>query len=90
MDYLEDGVDWGGGDDAVAEVEDVAGAAGGLSQDFGDQAPSFQNGPVTYVWSKTNQSGRPIARGLYYAVIRLEETEGGGTVLQTVKKVLVP
>jgi hypothetical protein len=61
-----------------------------LSQDFGEQAPSFQNGPVTYVWNKVNQSGRPIARGMYYAVIRLEETVGGGTVLQTVKKVLVP
>ena len=61
-----------------------------LSQDFGDQAASFQNGPVFYVWNKVNQSGRAIARGLYYAVIRVEETEGGTNVLQTVKKVLVP
>jgi flagellar hook assembly protein FlgD len=61
-----------------------------LSQDFGDQPASFQNGPVTYVWNKANQNGRSIARGLYYAVIRIEETEGGGNVLQTVKKVLVP
>jgi hypothetical protein len=37
-----------------------------------------------------NQSGRAIARGLYYAVIRVEETEGGTNVLQTVKKVLIP
>jgi flagellar hook assembly protein FlgD len=61
-----------------------------LTHDFGDQAPSFQNGPITWVWSKANQSGRTIARGIYYAVIRIEETEGGGNVLQTVKKVLVP
>lgn len=61
-----------------------------LSQDFGEHAASYQNGPVTYVWNKVNQSGRAIARGLYYAVIRAEETEGGGNVLQTVKKVLVP
>jgi flagellar hook assembly protein FlgD len=61
-----------------------------LSQDFGEQPPSYQNGPVIYVWNKVNQSGRTIARGLYYAVIRLEETVGGGSVLQTVKKVLVP
>ncbi len=61
-----------------------------LTQDFGEQAPSYQNGPITYVWSKVNQSGRGIARGLYYAVIRLEETLGGATVLQTVKKVLIP
>lgn len=61
-----------------------------LSKDFGDMPPSFQNGPVTYAWSKVNQSGRSVARGLYYAVFRVEETEGGGTVFQTVKKVLVP
>jgi len=61
-----------------------------LSQDFGESPASFQNGPVTYVWNKVNQSGRAIARGLYYAVIRVEETEGGANVLQTVKKVLVP
>jgi len=61
-----------------------------LSQDFGDQPASFQNGPITFVWSKVNQGGRSVARGLYYALIRVEETEGGATVFQTVKKVLVP
>lgn len=60
-----------------------------MTQDFGDQPPSYQNGPVTFVWNKVNQSGRTIARGMYYAVIRVEETEGGANVLQTVKKVLV-
>ena len=34
-DDLEDGLDGGGGDDAVAEVEDVAGAVGGGGEDFG-------------------------------------------------------
>ncbi|MFI5360662.1 MAG: hypothetical protein ACHQ49_01730 [Elusimicrobiota bacterium] len=61
-----------------------------LSQDFGSQPASYQNGPLTWVWNKVNQSGRPVARGLYYAVIRIEETLGGGNVLQTVKKVLIP
>jgi hypothetical protein len=61
-----------------------------LQRDFGEVAPSYQAGPVSYVWSKVNQSGRKVARGLYYAVIRIEETEGGRNVLQTVKKVLVP
>ena len=74
---------------AVLKLYTVAGQQI-LSHDFGEQAASFQNGPVTYVWSKVNQSGRPIARGLYYALIRIEETLGGGTVMQTVKKVLVP
>ncbi|HEX4046262.1 MAG TPA: hypothetical protein VH309_00420 [Elusimicrobiota bacterium] len=61
-----------------------------LSQDLGPHAASYQDGPITYVWNKVNQSGRPVARGLYYAVIRIEETLGGTNVLQTVKKVLVP
>lgn len=68
-----------------------------LNKDFGDQPANFERansaecgGGLSYVWNKVNDSGRTIARGLYYAVIRVEETEGGGTVLQTVKKVLVP
>ena len=61
-----------------------------LNQDLGDQPASYLGGPVVYVWNKVNQSGRAIARGLYYAVIRVEETEGGANVFQTVRKVLVP
>ena len=36
VDDAEDLVDGGVGDDAVAEVEDVAGAAGGEREDFED------------------------------------------------------
>ncbi|MEK7384221.1 MAG: hypothetical protein AAB262_13160, partial [Elusimicrobiota bacterium] len=61
-----------------------------LEKSFGEVAAAYQAGPLTYVWSKVNAGGRGVARGLYYAVIRLEETEGGRQVLQTVKKVLVP
>ena len=61
-----------------------------LDKNFGEVPPSFQAGPVNYVWSKVNQSGRTVGRGLYFAVIRADETEGGRSVLQTVKKVLVP
>ena len=35
VDHAHDVFYWGGGDYAVAEVEDVAGAAGGLREDFG-------------------------------------------------------
>ncbi len=73
----------------VLKLYDLAGDLV-LDKDFGDQAASYQAGPVTYVWPKTNGSGRTVARGLYYAVIRVEETEGGANVLQTVKKVLIP
>lgn len=61
-----------------------------FQRDFGETAASHQAGPLTYAWEKVNQDGRRVARGLYYAAIRLEETEGGRTVLQTVKKVLIP
>jgi|CXWL01.1.fsa_nt_gi flagellar hook assembly protein FlgD len=60
-----------------------------LDKDFGEVPPSYQAGPVTFVWSKMNQSGNKVARGLYFAVIRIEESEGGKNVLQTVKKVLI-
>ncbi|MBI4377200.1 MAG: hypothetical protein HY549_12220 [Elusimicrobia bacterium] len=61
-----------------------------IQKDFGEQAPSFSASPVTFVWNKTNQSGRGVARGIYYAVVRVEETFGGKNILQTVKKVLIP
>ena len=60
-----------------------------LDKNFGEVPPSFQAPPVTYVWSKINQAGNKVARGLYFAVIRVEETEGGKNILQTVKKVLI-
>ncbi len=60
-----------------------------LDKNFGEVPPAFQAGPVTYVWSKINQSGNKVARGLYFAIIRVEETEGGSNILQTVKKVLI-
>ncbi|NNN05244.1 MAG: hypothetical protein HKL90_05030 [Elusimicrobia bacterium] len=67
-----------------------------MTQDFGASLPaSYQTnvgvcgGGITYVWSKANQGGRSVARGLYYAVLRVEQQEEGTTVLQTVKKVLI-
>ncbi len=60
-----------------------------FTHDFPDTAPSYNGGPVTYVWNKDNQAGRTVARGIYYAVIREEETLGGGNVYQTVKKILL-
>jgi len=60
-----------------------------LDKNFGEVPPAFQSGPITYVWTKINQSGNKVARGLYFAVIRIEETEGGKNVIQTVKKVLI-
>lgn len=61
-----------------------------LDKNFGEIAPSYQSGPTTFAWGKVNSAGRSVGRGLYFAVVRLDETEGGRSVLQTVKKILVP
>jgi flagellar hook assembly protein FlgD len=70
-----------------------------FGQDFGTGLPpSYQsglpgsmnaNGVYTYVWNKSNASGRGVARGIYYAVIRVEQEQEGTTVLQVVKKALL-
>jgi hypothetical protein len=61
-----------------------------LDKDFGDtpanQYVIDQNG---FVWNRKNQAGRRVARGLYYAVIRAEETLGGKNLMQTVKRFLI-
>ncbi len=61
-----------------------------LDRNFGEVPPAYQAGPISYVWRKLNDSGNKVARGMYFAVIRVEETEGGKNILQTVKKVLIP
>ena len=72
-----------------------------LDKNLGQQSPSYmaQGGPTTngrieFAWDKTNQAGRHVAPGIYYAVIRLEEsgieqTPGHVNVLQSVKKFIV-
>ena len=41
-------------------------------------------------WPKVNMSGREVARGVYFAVLRFEAAEGSKAVCQTVKKILIP
>jgi hypothetical protein len=67
-----------------------------LAMDFGQQAANnYVNGGSTaggvpcYTWNRSNAAGRRVARGVYYAVIREEATDGSANVLQTVKKFLV-
>jgi flagellar hook assembly protein FlgD len=58
-----------------------------LEKDFGEKpADSY----VTFNWAKTNQAGRAVAHGVYFAVIREEPSKGEKTALQTVKKFLIP
>ncbi|MBI5239681.1 MAG: hypothetical protein HY926_04355 [Elusimicrobia bacterium] len=67
-----------------------------LDQDFGEQAAndyvdggSTNAGVKCFRWTRTNAAGRRVARGVYYALIRLESTDGSRNVLQKVKKFLV-
>ncbi len=41
-------------------------------------------------WPRVNRSGKTVAPGVYFAVIRFEATEGTRDVCQTVKKILIP
>ena len=41
-------------------------------------------------WGKVNSAGKPVAPGVYFAVIRLEGRDGSKGAFQTVKKILVP
>ncbi len=75
--------------DIKLDIYNVAGQLV-LQQDLGQVAPSYIAGNTTYVWAKANQAGRTVARGIYFVVVRLEDTLGGKTVLQTVKRVLIP
>ncbi|MBI5631035.1 MAG: hypothetical protein HY921_09140 [Elusimicrobia bacterium] len=61
-----------------------------FERDFGERAPSFTSDPLSFAWNKTNPSGRAVARGIYYAVVRVEETVGGKNTVQTVKRLLIP
>lgn len=49
-----------------------------------------QDSYVIFPWDKTNQSGRSLAHGVYFAVIREEPTRGERTLFQTVKKFVIP
>jgi len=53
------------------------------------QDPGCTPNPTGFVWNRANAAGRRVARGVYFAVIRIEDTLGGRNVLQTVRKLLV-
>jgi flagellar hook assembly protein FlgD len=59
--------------------------------DFGQVPPAYDSpSPLTYVWNKDNEAGRPVAKGIYYVVFQAQETYGNKNFAQTVKKVLIP
>ncbi len=59
--------------------------------DFGNVPPAYDTpSPLTYVWNKDNEAGRPVVKGIYYVVFQAQETYGNKNFAQTVKKVLIP
>lgn len=58
-----------------------------LDKDFGVNAADTY---VNFAWNKTNQHGRAVSHGVYFAVIREEGTRGEQSLFQTVKKLLIP
>ncbi|MBI3298759.1 MAG: hypothetical protein HYZ75_11380 [Elusimicrobia bacterium] len=58
-----------------------------LDKDFGVQAADTY---INYVWDKSNQHGRKVAHGVYFALIREEGTRGEKSLFQIVKKMLIP
>jgi flagellar hook assembly protein FlgD len=65
--------------------------AGDLIQDYHYGPASLGDGQsVKYYWPRTNSAGNVVAPGVYLALIRVENLDGGKVPFQTVKKILVP
>ncbi|MBI4051580.1 MAG: hypothetical protein HY400_03650, partial [Elusimicrobia bacterium] len=57
------------------------------SEGFGIKAP---NSYVCFPWNRDNASGKTVAQGVYFGVVRQEGAGGQKDIFQTVKKILVP
>ena len=57
------------------------------THDWGSQGNQLK---LTWDWDRTNDSGKKIARGVYFAVFKLQATGGGKQICQTIKKILIP
>lgn len=64
--------------------------AGDLVYKSAEFEPPNDYKKCTIAWNKTNMSGRTVAPGVYFAVVRFSATQGSSDVWQTVKKILVP
>jgi flagellar hook assembly protein FlgD len=69
--------------------------AGGLQPDMGSGTAGLVGGvnrnfALRCEWDKTNEHGKKVARGLYYAIMELNPTQGSGKKSQRVIKILIP
>lgn len=58
--------------------------------DLGYQVPSSTYPNIEIVWDRSNGKGNKVARGVYFAVMRLQASQGAKQTCQTVKKILIP
>lgn len=68
---------------------------GGISPDIGHSTGTSEivggrNFTLRCTWDKTNNHGRQVARGLYYAIMELNPTRGNAKKSQKVIKILIP
>ena len=60
-----------------------------FERSYANQPRSSDNGPIVFTWGKVNGSNKTVTPGVYFMLVRTQETLGGANVLQMVKKVLV-
>ena len=71
-------------------------SAGGLEPDWtsnvggSGQIIGGGNFALRCKWDRTNNHGRKVARGLYYAIMELSPTRGNATKSQKIVKILIP
>jgi flagellar hook assembly protein FlgD len=61
-----------------------------FERDWGYLVPSASYPNSEFTWNRTNQSGKRVARGVYFGLFELKNAFGGREKCQTVKKILIP
>lgn len=81
----------------ITATLDQINASGGLTPEW--TITGAPNDPVVgggrnfalrCTWDRTNQSGKKVARGLYYAIMELNPNQGNASKTQRVIKILIP
>jgi hypothetical protein len=80
----------------VTSSLDAINAAGGIDPDWTTGTGGTgtivggRNFTLRCTWDRTNQHGKKVARGLYYAIMELSPTRGNAKKSQKVIKILIP
>lgn len=80
----------------ITSTLEAINAAGGLDPDWSTTTGTTgtivggRNFALRCTWDRTNQNGKKVARGLYYAIMELNPTRGNAKRVQKVIKILIP